>query len=192
MDSEQSKLFDVTLQHCLDEVNTAWLEKTVLSALDSSQPWQAYKDTGFIHLAYQALAYSMVSRIIKVLDRNKDAATFWNLYEDEKERIHAMFAKSVISNGQILFLEDFARRLKKVRDKIYFHTDKKAIFNKAEVWREADLSSVFTQNMFHLMRILTTLYKERFGKEYPKFDYTGNDAYEMAEKYLEIISPYGH
>lgn len=127
----------------------------------------------------------MVSHIIKVLDRNRDLATFWYLYEHKKDRIKTLFSGTMTINGKISYLEGFADKLKKVRDKIYFHSDKRAIFDAAAVWKEASLQSDFLAVMTHLMIILTTLHRERFKKEYPECDYNGADAYKVAEQYAQ-------
>src|SRR5438132_745249 len=124
-----------TLERCLAELGTAILLRRAMVAMESAHSMRASID--FFRLAYNAMFNDMIGHAIKVLDRNKDSATYWSVLNAERSMVET-FAQS---NGYDLGLyADMSDRLKIVRDKTHFHIDKKGVISPSDVWKAADIN----------------------------------------------------
>lgn len=160
----------------LHEISAAWSEKMALSGLESAGEWHG---VDFFRISYYALFNSMIGHMMKVLDRHKDCASFWYIYNRKKTEIDSMFSSQY---GGIKHIEDLADRLKHVRDKTHFHIDKDAVFDPKQIWKDAKLTDgdiiVVIQ---HLLKVLNPLYTAHFGEDFPMPDYNGDDAYKIVK-----------
>jgi len=123
------------LSRNLNEVRKAWFEWRTLIAIESVQ--HPFPHGSFFHVIHSALFDSALGHLIKVLDRNKDSASFWSIYEQKNNEINELPK----NKERIEKLERLANpdRLKHIRDKTQFHIDKNAVVKPEEVWDDADI-----------------------------------------------------
>jgi len=91
----------------------------------------------FFDLAVKALFNDVMAHLIKVLDANKDSATFWYVFQNGQNQIVALRS---YSKEKISFLQDLSEKVKHVRDKTHFHIDKEGVINPEVIWEEAGIS----------------------------------------------------
>jgi hypothetical protein len=155
----------------LNEIRSAILERRALIGITSAK---SKHRLDFFTLSHDALFNDMVAHAIKVLDKNKDSATFWDLYNCDPETID-YFIKD--KSYDLKSLEDMADKLKHVRDMVLFHIDKKGVLDPKKIWKEANIKeSEFAKALEHVFDILQYLRKTHLGKELAMPDYDGADA----------------
>lgn len=96
-----------------------------------------YQGISFFELSYHSLFNDVISHMIKVLDLNKDSATFW--YIKKNQQIELGSLKSY-TKEKISFLESLAKKLKQIRDKTHFHIDLQGVFDHKQIWDDAGIS----------------------------------------------------
>lgn len=176
MEKAVKDIYGKGLNRNLSELSAAWLEKMVLPGLESAGEWHGMD---FFRISYYALFNSMIGHLMKVLDRHKDCASFWYIYELKKTEIDSMFSPQY---GGIKHIEDLADRLKHVRDKTHFHIDKKAVFDPKQIWKDANLTDgEVIMVMQHLLKVLNKLHTDHFDEDFPMPDYNGDDAYKIVK-----------
>ena len=96
-----------------------------------------FNGASFFDLAVKALFNDVMSHLIKVLDANKDSATFWYIFQNEQNQILTLRS---YSEEKISFLQDLSEKLKHVRDKTHFHIDKQDVIDPKRIWEKAGIS----------------------------------------------------
>ncbi len=72
----------------------------------------------------------MLIRLIRIFEQ-RGAASFWYLHRCEPSKV----GKGI----DIAKLEDFSERLKDIRDKVFVHIDKGAVFDPQKVYQDAGI-----------------------------------------------------
>jgi len=137
----------------------------------------------FFSYAYLAMFDAMIFHAIKILDKHKDAASFWYIWNCNQKVVNA-FIK--IHNLSLDDVNSLSVKLKIIRDKTHFHIDKSAIFNPRAVWEEANISgNEFNKVLDNLWEVLRELYFEQFGKNFNQPIYAGEDIENIISAVLD-------
>lgn len=162
------------LKRNLYELRWAIWERKALLGLHKEK---TYHGVDFFSIAGTALYNDMISHTIKVLDRNKESATFWYLYRCNSTIIDNFIKKKGYDLKQINQLSD---KLIGVRVKTHFHIDREAVFDPRRVWSDANIRwKEFAKILDSIWNILQHLHDDGFGKKFITPKYNGNDATEL-------------
>ena len=119
---------------------------------------------GFFSYAYIALYNDTLSHEIKILDRHRDAASFWYIYRCDEKNIKALLSKF---NLELEKVEKLSDKLNEIGDKTHFHIDKIGVLDPNAVWDNADVKADFINEVFDkLWIILKEYYKLIFGNDF--------------------------
>lgn len=158
----------------LNEIRSAILERKALIGIASAK---SKHRLDFFTLSHDALFNDVVARAIKVLDKNQDSATFWDLYNCDPKTIDS-FLKD--KSYDLKSLEYMADKLIHVRNKTHFHIDKKGVLNPKTIWKEANINGDdFRKALEHVFDILQYLRKTHLGKELAMPEYNGSDVTQI-------------
>ncbi len=94
-----------------------------------------------------------------MLEDSRDTSSFWYLHRCDPAKVAADIDVSVLRKLSV--------RLKKVRDKVFVHIDKDAVFDPEARYREVDIkwSEIF-DGLESLWRALNRLYEEHEGAKF--------------------------
>ena len=137
--------------------------------------------TDWSFFSYASLAFfdGIFAHAIKVLDRHKDAASFFYLYNCNRKEVLAELAKSHLN---LVDVQTLSSKLNKIRDKTHFHIDKKAVFSPNAVWLDADMTGNFFNNvMDKLWLVLNSLHASYFHREFGQPIYAAKDVKAIIE-----------
>lgn len=135
----------------------------------------------FFYYASNALYKDSISRAIKILEKNYDNNTlsFWYIYNQNRTFINNILTEN---NMNIDELEVLSKKLKHLRNKLFFHLDKKGVKDSNSIWKEADITGDFLESTLHKLRtVFEKLYKIEFRKEYHSFVYDAEDITAIIE-----------
>lgn len=117
----------------------------------------------FLQLSSQAMIGHMFMLVMKVMDQHKDAASFWYLYNSEKQLSNAI-------GSEINFLKVISKNLSIARDKTMAHTDKKYVYQQEAAWNKANISGIDLENLINTVySALALLFEQKKGCD---FDYS--------------------
>jgi hypothetical protein len=129
----------------------------VLAAIGAME--NEFSSNLFIQVVPSALQADLQIRLIRILDESRDTSSFWYLCRCEPRK--------VALNIDLAKLRKFSARLKKVRDKVFVHIDKAAVFDPRAIYEEADIKgSEIVETVENVWRVLNRLYKEYEGKTF--------------------------
>jgi hypothetical protein len=134
----------------------------------------------------------MIAHAIKVLERRipkKGAETghrkrnevvgLWYLLGKKRKELPRLCAHHNVLLGQIRSID---QKLLLIRDKTHFHLDRRGVRDPRAIWTKADLTErQFEDGVDASLRLLSVLYKDLHGSEYPFPRYDGSDARRIAE-----------
>ncbi len=124
-----------------------------------------------------AMYDAMFFHIIKILDENKRASSFWYLWRHEPKIIEKLLLKHGITLDEV---KQLSCKLKLIRNKTHFHIDKNNVINPRDVWDRANITWDFFHKIIdNLWNVLNDLYREQFGLEFNGQIYTGHDIQEI-------------
>jgi len=167
------------IQRNIHEVFNARIEQRAWNGLRKSS---YLGGLDFFRIASRALHNDMISHAIKVLDRNKQSATFWYIYDSYKK--NAKFSKIMVGRN-ITKVEQLAGKLKCIRDKTHFHIDKKGVLDPKKIWKDAGVKKDnFVDVLDMIWDILNRIYKIHFNKEFLFDEYTGDDVAKIIDLYM--------
>jgi len=170
------------LKRNIDETGRAILERKAMIGLEVAD---TYHSMDFIGLSYDALFNDMIAHAIKVLENRKGDASFWYIYNCQKDRVDNFVQQKSIDFAK---LQSLTEKLKHIRDKTHFHIDRDAVKAPEKVWDDAGVKgSELARGIDDLWVILNYLYKIEFKMNFPCPDYNGNDAIQIA-KYAQKIN----
>ncbi len=128
----------------------------------------------FLGLCSMALFNDMVAHLIKVLERNSKALTFWNIRSQNKKQINEILKKR---GCDLSFLEHMSEKLRDIRNKTHFHIDRVNVSNPKDVWTKAKLKRRdIEKTIVLLLEIFGCLYREQVSTSEPFLSYDGKDA----------------
>lgn len=170
MDSKYQR----ALSRNLNEVRDAWFELRTLFAIDFAH--HPFPNASFFHVVRRALFSSSIGHLLKLLDRHKDATSFWYIYKFKKAEIEAQPA----NKERIKKLEDLAKPLRYIRDKTHFHIDGRFVGEPQKVWDKANVTyKEIHDALLDMLRILQPLLKNEYGAKMP-MDYDESEAKQLA------------
>ena len=121
----------------------------------------------------------MVAHAIKVLDKHKDASSFWYLYRCNQKEFNSLLIKFGLPFEDI---ENLTEKLFKIRNKTHFHIDKMGVFDPSEIWKEAAIKgSFFNSVMEGIWEVLKELHISAFRKPFIQPIYDGDDVRTIIE-----------
>lgn len=133
----------------------------------------------FFRLAQMALYNDMIAHAAKVLDKNKDSATFWYIYDQRRNEVDR-FVASI--DRELKILQDISSNLKHVRDKTHFHIDRKSVLSPNAVWQKAGITgNDFVEALDLLENILQHLWRLEKGEDFPIVPYDATDIKDIVE-----------
>jgi hypothetical protein len=145
--------FEATVERLIRELHCL---RRVFAAMSAAQG--EYSSNLFMHVAGPALQTEMFLRLIRILEARK-AASFWFLYRCEPPRI----AEGI----DIAKLQDFSDRLKLIRDKVFVHIDKDAVFDPQKAYQDAAISMSEIHDVIEtLWTVIDRLYLEQYGRPF--------------------------
>ena len=173
MVGKNDKLGDM-IKRNINEMGFAILQRKTMNGLESAN--FAHEGLDFFRITHISLFNDMMAHIIKVMDTNKQSATFWAIYDQYKVDIDSLWKQ----RGFFLIdIQLVASKLKLIRDKTNFHIDEKAVSKPKEVWTTADLTGAqLTATMDIVWATLLHVHRIHFGEEFEfsASKYTGEDA----------------
>jgi hypothetical protein len=112
----------------------------------------------FVQVASAALQSDLLIRLIRIFE-DGEAASFWYLHRCEPRKVR----KGI----NIEKLADFSARLKAIRDKVFVHIDKDAVFEPQKVYQDAGIKpSEIKEAIEAAWKVLNELYSEQSGKPF--------------------------
>jgi len=164
------------LKRNLHEVRFCLSHRNAVNAIVEVAPKTSWS---FFSYAYLALYNDMVAHAIKVLDKHKDASSFWYLYRCNQKEFGLLLKKFELPFEDI---ENLTEKLLKIRDKTHFHIDKKEVFDPSAIWKEADIKgSFFNSVMEEIWKVLKELHISAFRKPFIQPTYGGDDVRAIIE-----------
>ena len=128
----------------------------------------------FLGLCSMALFNDMVAHLIKVLEDNSKALTFWSIRSRNKKQINEILKKS---GCNLSFLKHMSEKLRDIRNRTHFHIDSENVSSPKDVWGKANLkNSDIKKTIVILLEILGCLYREQVSTSEPFLSYDGKDA----------------
>jgi hypothetical protein len=107
----------------------------------------------FVQVASAALQSDLLIRLIRIFE-DGEAASFWYLHRCEPHK----FGKGL----NIERLKDFSARLKNIRDKVFVHIDKDAVFEPQKIYQDAGIRpSEIKEAIEAAWTVLNELYLEQ-------------------------------
>jgi hypothetical protein len=120
------------IQRNLAELQRAILDRTTLLGLED-----AGVSHMFLTLTYYALFNDYVAHCIKVFEKSRHAASFWDIHHRHKHSIEAIARSKGVN---LKHLETVTEKLKKIRNKTHFHIDIAGVLDAKAVWWKAGLT----------------------------------------------------
>jgi len=146
--------FRRTLLRLILEVRTARHVAAAILAMEGEE-----SSNLFIQTAAPALQADLQIRLIRILEDSGETSSFWYLYRCEPH--------NVATDIDMPVLRRFSDRLKKVRDKVFVHIDKAAVFDPEAIYQEVDIKwREIVDALESLWRALNRLYEEHEGKKF--------------------------
>jgi hypothetical protein len=149
---------------------TKWLN-AYQNAINQLRPIEA--GTDFFRVSFVALQEAQLLRLIRILDKNKRAASFWYLYRSDRRLIDEAMRREGLDIAELC---DVAEKLRDIRNRTFIHIDKKGVFDPARVYRDAGIKLERLSTIYScLWRAMKALYRPLYGKEFESDDYQGSD-----------------
>jgi hypothetical protein len=139
----------------------------------------------FFRVAGTGLLGDRLLRLIRVLEQDKQVASFWYLYRCNRKGVTEALNKTRLDLGD---LRDFSDRLKTIRDRTFVHMDKAGVFDPQHVYNMAGITNSDVDKIIRaLWNVMKDLFYATFNKTYRHNTYTGDDI-PLLEKYRDDIA----
>lgn len=179
--SNQHPRLKVALEKVLLELNNCILKRRAYNKLLSLN---TNHGLDFFRICTAALQNDIYAGAHRAFDTNPDAASFWyirNICMDEN------FEKAVLDTGTTIdILKNLSNKLKPIRDRVHFHSDRRDLIDSNKPWDEADITGddfiSLTENAHEVLRIL---YLNLTGQDKKVPDYFGDDIANIITAYKE-------
>lgn len=129
----QGQRYTKAIERNLAELQRAILNRTTMLGIERSRSVTSL----LLQVSYLALFNDYMAHCIKVFERNKQAASFWYIYQTDQKIVNAFAKKAKID---IASLEEVSSKLKQIRDQTHFHIDVYAVLEPKAVWHAAGLT----------------------------------------------------
>jgi hypothetical protein len=117
------------------EISNALLKITAHEQLCCTEI--TYCGPSFFLIAMDALVNDAFAHAIKVLDKHRDAVSFWYVLKCEDKVVRKAARDAGVDMHQ---LEELSEKLRMVRVKTHFHIDREAVIDPEAVWKEVNLA----------------------------------------------------
>lgn len=160
----------------LHEVRFCLSHRNAVNAIVEVSPKTSWS---FFSYAYLALKNDMFAHAIKVLDKHKDASSFWYLYKCNQKEFGSLLKRFDLQYEDI---ETLTEKLSKIRDKTHFHIDKMGVFDPSAIWKEADIKGSFFNSVMEIIwAVLKEAHISAFRKPFIQSIYDGDDVRAIIE-----------
>jgi len=113
----------------------------------------------FLQVAVAAFQSDLLIRLIRVLERDPKVASFWYLFQLDPMRV----GRGI----DVKRLKKLSERLKKIRNKVFVHIDRDAVFDPQRVYSDAGiLGAEIREAIDALWLVSRRLYKEQTGRDF--------------------------
>ena len=157
MGNSPNKRYFKAIKRNLFEIAHALLERKALISIEKYNKKHGIYGENFFSISYRALFNDMVAHSIKVLDEDRESATFWYIFRADMTKLKKL---SSYSEEKMKFLRKLASRFKIIRDKTHFHIDKKGVLGPAFIWKNAGIKG---RELGGALRYLWDLLNELHG-----------------------------
>jgi hypothetical protein len=132
--------------------------RSVLAAMQAAAGEDS--SNGFLQVACSALRSEMLIRLIRIFEDSPHPSSFWFLYRTDPA--------SVGCGINVKELRKFSTRLKQIRDKVFVHIDKNAVFDPDAIYRQVNIAvQEIVDAVEEVWKVLNRLYSTQHGKSYP-------------------------
>ena len=137
----------------------------------------------FFKVVHTALVADFQHRLGRVLDRHRDAFSFWTIHREKGADIENALSAYNLTPDSFRKLAD---RFKPVRDQILAHTDPRGPLNRDHLYKSANIRGAEIHAIADtLWSALRDLYPTWFGEPAPSGDeYLGDDIEEIHRRYM--------
>lgn len=141
----------------------------------------------FFLVSQRAFNGDRLLRLIRILDEDREAASFWYLHRCLPKTVERHLACATEGIIDIANVQAFSLRLKKIRDRSFIHIDKYAVFDPEAIYVEAGITGAeIVQVVDAIWGTLRALYQELAGEALRMpGPYTGTDIGPLHARYLE-------
>jgi hypothetical protein len=178
---EKSDLrFRAALERNFAEANNAILKITAHDRLAEREV--THFGITFFVIVQHALSSDTHSHVMRLLDENSGAASFWYVYKtNEKVALSAMKKAGL----DLHELKELSKKVKLVRDKTAFHIDRDSVTEPEDVWRKADIKGAsLCVALEKLSRTIAHIKQSIYGGALDKVtEYKGNDVEKILSAY---------
>mgnify|MGYP001564914577 FL=1 len=142
----------------------------------------------FFKVVHTALLADVQHRLGRVLDRHRDAFSFWAIHREKGAEVEQALSGYSLT---VTTISHLANRFNPIRDKILAHTDKRGTLDRDQLYKSANIKGVEIHTVADaLWNTLRDLYPAWFGKAAPRGDeYSGDDIEEIHRKYMSWRCP---
>ena len=125
--------------------------------------------------SYSSLAMydAFMFHSMKILDEHPDVASFWFLHRNNKEEIEKILKAHKVPIRKVRLL---SKKLALIRNKTHFHIDKNAVFDTDKVWKDADITGNFLNEVLNALWVtLREIHFNEIGEIFNQPIYDGSD-----------------
>ena len=158
--------YERAIERNLAEIERALFDLAAMRAIEKVKDFSANE----VKVLYYALFNDYIAHCIKVLDQNRQSATFWYIFRSNEPPLRKFAKKHGID---FQFLAEIAEKLKHIRDGTHFHIDRDAVINPREVWRQANIKGSDLAKAVNQLWALLNVARATLGAEpieRPKLD----------------------
>lgn len=169
------------LKKVLLELNNCVLKRRVF---DEFMSLNSAHGLDFFRVAITALQNDLYAGAHRAFDRHDDATSIWFIRNIAEE----LFLKALSeANVTLERLEELSEKLKPIRDRVHFHSDRRDLENPSSPWEDADISGnefiELTENAHEVLRIMNL---ELTGIDSDIPDYNGDDIGNIIRAYKKL------
>jgi hypothetical protein len=170
------EIYKKVLLRVLENLKRAIYEINASNGIARGNP--SYTSPQIFPLARDALHLQAILHAAKAFDHHPRAASFFALFRTAPDFLEAVAAAQ---NFELKRLDDFADKLRKIRNRALAHDDLDDIRRDRDVWNEQDLSvGEFLSCAAFAFEASNTILENEFGERFDMLGYDGGDAEELA------------
>jgi hypothetical protein len=149
--------------------------------------WRAWSHAGgatsnmVLQGALVALQSDLMIRLIRVLDRGSDTASFWYL--------HRSGLRGVEEGIDMKFLRVFSMKLTTIRNKVFVHIDKDGVFAPEKYYGEAGITDRDIARAIEQVRTVLSRIRSGYGETAGSFDNQSLDSLcqDFKRDFLQLV-----
>lgn len=127
----------------------------------------------FFRVSFVALHDAQLIRLVRILDRNPRAASFWYLHRSDQKLVEMAMKQASLD---IADLADVSGQLYPIRNRSFVHIDKKGVFDPQQLYRDAGIDlDRLSIICVRLWEVTKELHRILYNNEFEYDDYQGSD-----------------